>query len=197
MLVTLEGIDGAGKSTLYEALRVRLADMHPVFTREPGSELVGPAVRRALAGDGDPLVEAALFVADHAVHLATVVKPALERGELVVSDRYVDSRFAYQEESLAQCHANPKGWLSAVHAGWSVVPDVTFLLLISPRTAVARLSMRGGEAEHFEREEFLEGVQRRYLERVQESPGRFVLVDAEQSPETVAGFVERSIRERM
>ena len=196
LLVTLEGIDGSGKSTLYAALQTRLADLEPVFTREPGSPYLGDAVRRAIRENADPLAEAALFVADHAVHLSEVVRPALAQNKLVISDRYVDSRFAYQLISLAGAHPNPKEWLTKVHEGWSIRPDVTFLLVISPKEALERVSGRG-EAEHFEQLGFLEKVSQNYMDRVAEDPARFVLVDATLSPETIASFVEKSIRERM
>ncbi|HJK78044.1 MAG TPA: dTMP kinase [Methanocorpusculum sp.] len=193
MLITLEGIDGSGKSTLYEGLKTRLADLHPLFTREPGSPYLGDAVRRAIAADGDPMVEAALFVADHAVHLAEVVRPALADGRIVISDRYSDSRFAYQEVSLAGVHPDPHGWLEAVHAGWSVRPDMTILLGLPVAVAMSRLAGRC-EQEHFERQEFLEAVQKNYLARAAEDPARFVLVDADRDAETILDFVEKSIR---
>lgn len=196
MLVTLEGIDGAGKSTLYNGLRERLADLEPVFTREPGSPYLCSAVRAAIAENSDPMAEATLFLADHAVHLATVVRPALESGKLVVSDRYSDSRFAYQQISLKGVHPEPKAWLTAVHKGWSIRPDMTFLLTISPEIALTRVSGRE-TTEHFEQKEFLETVQRNYLERMQEDPSRFVLVDATLPPETILDFVETSIRNRL
>lgn len=196
MLITLEGIDGAGKSTLYEGLVSRLSDLAPVFTKEPGSPLVNKAVRREISANHDPFAEATLFVADHAAHLAQIVLPALEAKKLVISDRYSDSRFAYQQVSLAGIIPDPKAWLTAVHAGWSVRPDLTILLLIAPETAMKRLAGRPGK-EHFEDPAFLEEVQKRYLERVAEDPGRFLLIDAEQDPETILNFVERSIRDRM
>jgi dTMP kinase len=196
LLITLEGIDGSGKSTLYQGLRQRLTDLHPLFTREPGCPYIGDAVRRAISKNSDPLVEATLFVADHAVHLATVIRPALEADKLVISDRYTDSRFAYQQISLEGFHPDPKAWLTKVHEGWSIVPDMTFLLLISPEVAMGRVSDRGG-TEHFEQAEFLEKVQKNYLERVTEDPSRFVLVDATRKPETILDFVEKSIRERI
>lgn len=196
MLVTLEGIDGSGKSTLYNGLMERLKDLNPVFTREPGSPYLGAAVRHAIAENTDPLAEAALFVADHAVHLATVVRPALDDNRLVISDRYSDSRFAYQQVSLKGFHENPKAWLTAVHSRWSIVPDLTFLLLVSPKTALARMDDRETR-EHFERKEFLEEVQKNYLERAAENPMRFVFVDAELPIETILDFVERSIRDKI
>lgn len=195
MLVTLEGIDGAGKSTLYARLQNVLADLSPLFTREPGSPFLGDAVRRAIASNGDPLVEATLFVADHAVHLATVIRPALAEQRLVISDRYSDSRFAYQEVSLAKVHPNPKEWLTLVHEGWSVRPDLTVLLVVPIDVAISRLSDRS-ETEHFEQKEFLEAVQQNYLRRCAEDPERFLLVDATQTPETILEFVEKSIRQK-
>ena len=72
LLITLEGIDGSGKSTLHENLRTILADLDPLFTREPGATWVGDQVRRAIAEQIDPITEATLFVADHAAHLAKV-----------------------------------------------------------------------------------------------------------------------------
>lgn len=196
MLITLEGIDGSGKSTLYEGLKERLSDLDPVFTREPGSPYLGDAVRQAIAENADPLAEAALFVADHAVHLSEVVRPALAAGKLVISDRYTDSRFAYQQVSLKGVHPDPKAWLSAVHRGWSITPDLTLLLLIDPETALSRVSGRG-EREHFEQTEFLSAVQKNYLERAGEEPSRFLMIDATLPPETILDFAEKSIRLRI
>lgn len=196
MLVTLEGIDGSGKSTLYAALQKRLVDLNPLFTREPGSPYLGDAVRHAIKENSDPLVEAALFVADHAVHLSEVIRPALSDHRLVISDRYVDSRFAYQQISLNGVHPNPKEWLTKVHEGWSIRPDMTFLLVLSPEVSLSRVAGRG-ETEHFEQLEFLEKVAKNYLERAREDPSRFVMIDATLNPDTIAEFVEKSIRERV
>ena len=196
MLITLEGIDGSGKSTLYKGLQGRLSDLDVVFTREPGSPYLGEAVRKAIAKNNDPLVEAALFVADHAVHLADVIRPALVKKQIVISDRYIDSRFAYQQVSLKGVHPDPLGWLKAVHKDWSITPDLTFLLLIDPEKALMRISERS-EGEHFEQKELLEVVQQNYIARMEEEPFRFVAVDATLSPETILNFVEKSIREHI
>lgn len=193
MLITLEGIDGSGKSTLFKGLQERLSDLDPLYTREPGSPYLGDAVREVIHNRGDPLVEAALFVADHAVHLATVVRPALEEGRLVISDRYSDSRFAYQQNSLKNVHPDPKAWLTAVHKGWSIRPDLTILLLLAPEVAVSRLSGRE-VTEHFEKVENLEEVQKYYIARMNEDPERFLLIDAAQDPEKTLDFAEKSIR---
>ena len=194
MLVTLEGIDGTGKSTLLAALREKLADLDPVFTREPGATWVGDAVRRAVAEQIDPVTEATLFVADHAAHLATVVRPALANKKLVISDRYSDSRFAYQSVTLEGVIPDPERWLRAMHNGWSIVPDKTFLLAIPIDDALARLEGKTGR-EHFERREILEKVQDRYLAFARAEPGRFVVVDALLEKEEIAGFVADAIRQ--
>jgi dTMP kinase len=193
VLVTLEGIDGTGKSTLLSGLKEKLADLDPVFTREPGATWVGEAVRRAVAEQIDPVTEATLFVADHAAHLATVVRPALVANKLVISDRYSDSRFAYQSVTLEGVIPDPEGWLRAMHNGWSIVPDKTFLLAIPVDDALARLEGKTGR-EHFERREVLEKVQDRYLSFARAEPGRFVIVDALLDKDEVAGFVADAIR---
>ncbi len=193
MLITLEGIDGSGKTTLYKGLQEKLTDLDPIFTREPGSPFLGEAVRHAISNERDPLVEATLFAVDHAVHLAAIIRPALDAGRMIISDRYSDSRFAYQQISLKGAHPDPNAWLTAVHAGWSVRPDLTILLLIAPEIAMSRLAGRPGK-EHFEDPAFLEEVQKKYLERVAGDPERFLLIDAAQDPETTLDFVEKSIR---
>ena len=196
MLVTLEGIDGSGKSTLHAALRELLADLDPVFTREPGATWVGDAVRRAIAEQTDPVTEATLFVADHAAHLATVVRPALASGKLVISDRYSDSRYAYQSVTLQGIVPEPEQWLRAMHDRWSVVPDRTFLCVLPIDEALTRLKPAGAR-EHFERREVLEKVQNNYLSYARAEPARFVIVDAMLPPETIAKFVADAIRQDM
>ncbi len=194
MLVTLEGIDGSGKSSLHAALRELLADLDPVFTREPGATWVGDSVRRAIAEQIDPVTEATLFVADHAAHLATVVRPALAEGKLVISDRYSDSRFAYQSVTLQGIIPEPEKWLRAMHNGWSVVPDRTFLCVLPVDEALLRLKP-DAQREHFEKRETLEKVQNNYLAYAKAEPGRFVVIDAMLPQETVAKFVADVIRQ--
>jgi dTMP kinase len=194
MLITLEGIDGSGKSTLHSALRNLLQDLDPVFTREPGATWVGEAVRRAIAEQIDPVTEATLFVADHAAHLATVVRPALAEGRLVISDRYSDSRFAYQSVTLQKIIPDPEAWLRAMHNGWTIIPDKTFLCILPVDDALNRLKP-DSQREHFEKREILEKVQNNYLTYAKAEPSRFVIIDAMLPPGTVAGFVADAIRQ--
>jgi dTMP kinase len=193
LLITLEGIDGSGKSSLHAALQELLADLDPVFTREPGATWVGESVRRAIAEQIDPITEATLFVADHAAHLAKVVRPALAEGRLVVSDRYSDSRFAYQSVTLQAIIPEPEKWLRAMHNGWTITPDRTFLCVLPVEHALTRLKPQG-EREHFEKRDVLEKVQNNYLSYARNEPGRFVVVDAMLPQDTVAQFVADAIR---
>ena len=193
MLVTLEGIDGSGKSTLHAALNHLLADLDPISTREPGATWVGESVRRAVKEQIDPVTEATLFVADHAAHLATVVRPAHNEGRLVISDRYSDSRYAYQSVTLQGIVPEPEPWLRAMHNGWTIIPDRTFLCVLPVDEALTRLKP-DAQREHFEKREILEKVQNNYLAYARNEPGRFVIVDAMLPQETVAKFVADAIR---
>jgi dTMP kinase len=194
LLITLEGIDGSGKSTLHQALQVLLADIDPVFTREPGATWVGESVRRAIAEQIDPVTEATLFVADHAAHLAKIIRPALSEGKLVISDRYSDSRYAYQSVTLIGVIPQPEEWLRAMHNGWSIVPDKTFLCVLPIDEALARLKSKN-RREHFEKRDILEKVQHNYLKFARAEPSRFVIVDAMKEKDETAMFVADSIRQ--
>jgi dTMP kinase len=155
---------------------------------------VGDSVRRAIAEQIDPITEATLFVADHAAHLATVVRPALAKGKMVISDRYSDSRYAYQSVTLQKIIPDPEAWLRAMHNGWSIPPDRTFLCVLPVDEALSRLKP-DSQREHFERREVLEKVQNNYLSYARNEPDRFVIVDAMLPSETVAKFVADAIRE--
>lgn len=192
-LITLEGIDGTGKSTLARLLGDRLADLDPLLTREPTLSWTGEAVRRGIAQEIDPVAEALLFAADHAAHVAEVVRPALEAGRLVISDRYSDSRYAYQSVMLRRM-PDALGWLRALHDGWTIPPDQTFLFVLAVDRALSRAATHA-TAEHFEKAEVLGEVQALYLDLAEEEPGRFVIVDAEKEPEEIAAFLEAAIRE--
>ena len=193
LLITIEGIDGSGKSTLVETLRESLGDLDPVFTREPGSTWLGDAVRRAVAERADPVTEALLFMADHAAHLEAVVRPALRDGKLVISDRYTDSRYAYQAAMLEGRVEDPLGWLRTIHDGWTIVPDRTFLLILPVEEAMGRLPSER-RREHFEDGAFLERVHRNYLALAEAEPARFVLVDALLPAAEIQRFVGEEIR---
>lgn len=194
VLITLEGIDGSGKSTLNASLQHALLDLAPVFTREPGATWIGEQVRRAIADEVDPVTEALLFAADHAAHLDSVIRPALAAGKHVISDRYADSRYAYQWATLEGVLPDPLTWLRQVHDGWTVPPDHTLLLVLPVEVALSRKKL-AGKREHFEEESLLARVQENYLILAGEEPSRFVVVDAEMEEGELASFSERLIRE--
>jgi len=186
MLITLEGLDGAGKSTCLEALRESEALGDAVFTREPTDTWYGEAVDRSIADpDADPLAELFLYTADHAAHLADTVWPALEQGRVVVSDRYSDSRYAYQGVSLAGRFDEPVAFVREVHQPWTRPPDVTIYLDVDPETAAER----SGATNKFETAEYLARVRENYERLVAADPDRFVRVDATQSHEAVRSEV--------
>ena len=197
MLVTIEGIDGTGKSTLIEGLKTELADLNPVFTREPGSSWIGGAVRRGIKEEINPIAEALLFVADHAVHVNTVIRPALREKKLVISDRYSDSRYVYQSKTLKGYIADPVKWLKDMQSEWTVVPDITFLLVLPVEESLRRINAERESTEHFESDGVLREVQENYMKLTEEEPKRFVIVDAKKDKEEILKFVESVIRSKI
>lgn len=191
-LITLEGIDGTGKSSIAKMLKTKLPEA--VFTREPTHSWIGEAVKRSIGSDTDPLAELFLFVADHAEHIAKVIRPALEQGKLVVSDRYSDSRYAYQSATLSNIFDNAMEWVQSIHKGWTIVPDLTILLTIDPEVAVSRCGVRG-EHTKFEKIEFLNTVQGNFLKLANNEPKRFVVIDAGAPLEVVGRRVESAVKE--
>ncbi len=193
-LITLEGIDGTGKSSIAKMLGNKFPEA--VFTREPTGSWIGKAVQKSIESDTDPLAELFLFVADHAEHITKVIRPALAEGKLIISDRYFDSRYAYQGATLSDIFDDAMGWVQGIHKGWTIVPDLTILFTIDPAVAVARCGVRG-EHTKFEKIEFLRSVQENFLKLAREEPLRFVIIDADASFEVVGSEVESVVREFM
>jgi dTMP kinase len=180
MLVTLEGLDGSGKTTAWEALGERYPDA--VLTREPTDSWYGDAVYRSLEdADADPLAELFLYTADHAAHLSRTVRPALEEGRLVISDRYSDSRFAYQAATLEGVIDRPLSYVREIHAPFSRAPDATLYFDVDPETAAER----SGATNKFEQAAYLERVREYYERLLADEPDRFVRIDATQPREAV------------
>ncbi|MFW5939854.1 MAG: dTMP kinase [Halolamina sp.] len=188
MLITLEGLDGSGKTTVWEALH----DSHPeaTFTREPTDSWYGEAVNRAIDDDADPLATLFLFTADHANHLSETIRPALANDELVVSDRYSDSRYAYQAAALADSDLKrPMEYIRGIHTAFTRAPDATIYIDVDPQTAAAR----SGKTNQFEEAAFLAEVASNYERLIESEPERFVRVDGTQSPEVVINTVEGAV----
>jgi dTMP kinase len=182
--ITLEGIDGAGKSSHvgWLAERLRQAGHEVVVTREPGGTRMGEKLRALLLHDAmDPATETLLIFAARQEHLARVVRPALARGAWVVCDRFTDATFAYQGGG----RGFPDSKL-AVLEEWvqeGLQPDLTLFFDVSVTVGQARLKAASGAQDRFEREDvaFHERVRAVYLERVRRSPHRFRVVDASAS----------------
>lgn len=194
VFVALEGGDGAGKSTQARLLRDWLVarGRRVVVTREPGGTRVGEQIRQVLL-HGDhvaPRAEALLFAADRAHHVETLVRPALERGDDVLTDRYLDSSVAYQGAGR-ELGAEEVRRLSL----WAVrdlLPDLTVLLDVSSETGRSR---RGETHDRLEREPdgFHDRVRRHFLGLAAAGPSRYLVLDAGRSEHELAG----AIQERM
>ena len=188
--VTFEGGDGSGKTTQAELLRAWCEDEgHRVArTREPGGELV-----LHHRGDIGPRAEALLFAADRSHHVATLVEPALARGEVVIQDRYLDSSVAYQGAARS-LGADEVRELSLWATG-GALPDVTVLLDLDPVAARARLDADDKPFDRLEAEQddFHARVRDAYLALAEADPERFLVLDATASAEDLAA----RIRERV
>ena len=190
MLITLEGIDGSGKTTVAEALQDSLPEAETVFTREPTDSWYGGAVARSIGDDeADPVAELFLYTADHADHLSRVVRPALDSGKLVVSDRYSDSRYAYQGATLEGVVRRPMEYVRGVHEPFTRAPDTTLYFDVPPETGAER----AGATNKFETADYLSRVRANYERLIEAEPDRFVRIDATRSPEAVVAEAERAV----
>ena len=181
--VTFEGGDGSGKTTQAGLLQewLQVLGHSVVRTREPGGTDVGVLVRDIVLhhrGDIAPRSEALLYAADRAHHVATVVRPALERGDVVIQDRYLDSSVAYQGAGRVLDPAEIRALSLWATAG--ALPDVTVLLDLDPHTARARLDADDKPYDRLEAEqsEFHDRVRTAFLELAAAEPDRFLVLDA-------------------
>ncbi|MBM3306784.1 MAG: dTMP kinase [Candidatus Eisenbacteria bacterium] len=203
LFVTFEGVEGSGKSTQARALEAHLRRRGTpvVVSREPGGSPLGEELRRILLDHAQagmlPLTELLLYLASRAEHVSQVVRPGLERGAVVISDRYADASVAYQGGGRGL------GWetvdpLNRMATG-GVQPDVTFLLDLDPASGLARFSTGGGRQgrDRIESEalDFHRRVRAAYLEAAKREPARFVVIDAGQDPDAIARLVAQRIDE--
>jgi len=184
--VVLEGGDGAGKSTQVDLLvrRLRSTGREVVATREPGGTRVGADIRRVLLHGEEvaPRAEALLFAADRAHHVRTVVAPALDRGAVVVSDRYMDSSIAYQ--SVARGLDAEDVRALSLWATEGLLPHLTVVLDVSPAIGRAR---RDGDPDRLESEDemFHARVRRGFLDLADAEPDRYLVVDGADDPRRI------------
>lgn len=196
MFVTFEGVDWSGKSTQAELLAGWLrAEGRPVVaTREPGGIPVAEAIRDLVLHGDDmaPWTEAALYAAARAEHVAAVVRPALERGDDVVCDRYLDSSVAYQGAGRDLGEERVRELSLLVTGG--LLPDRTFVVLIDPEAA--RRRSRSGDHDRIERagEDFMRRVDSAYRALAAREPERVVAVEGDRPPEEIAKEIREHVR---
>ena len=200
MFITLEGSEGAGKSTLIKLLKKYFSDkkIDFLFTREPGGTKEGQAIRNILLDkkiELDPYSETFLILADRNEHIDKVIKPALKRNQNILSDRYIDSTFAYQGagrgidqkelEYLMRLLNFPK-------------PDLTIYLDLPIEEGLNRVKKRG-KSDRFEKEDliFFERIRNFYLDLVKKNPERFLFIDASKSTDEVFNLAKDSITNKL
>lgn len=193
--ITLEGMDGAGKSTHIPAIIAALQakGLHVVSTREPGGTSLGESLREILLHQPmDPETETLLMFAARREHIAQVIEPALNNGSYVVSDRFSDASFAYQHGGrgvLAEKVEQLEAW---VHS--SLQPDLTILFDVPVEISVARLA-GARNPDKFEQQSpaFFTRIREAYLQRAKADPERFRIIDGNQPVKAVEYSLQQII----
>ena len=191
--ITFEGIDGAGKSTQIDVIEATLKarGIEVIRTREPGGTPLGEVIRKELLSvDMDPATETLLFFASRAEHIAKVIRPAIERGAWVLSDRFTDATYAYQVGGRgfpAHKVEELERWTQG-----ELQPDRSVLFDIDPQVAAERVA-KARQLDRFEKEslDFFTRVRNAYLTRAQQTPERFLSVNSMQDKETVSDILRK------
>lgn len=198
LFITLEGGDGVGKSTQARLLSdwFEQQGRTVVRTREPGGSELGVEIREIVLhhrGDISPRAEALLYAADRAHHIATVVRPALARGEIVLQDRYLDSSIAYQGSGRVLDAGQIRD--ISLWAAEDLLPDVTVLLDLDVAVARGRLDNANKRFDRLEAEaqDFHTRVREAFLALASAEPERFLVVDAALPPERLAAEIQARI----
>lgn len=199
VFITVEGVEGVGKSTQLAHIRAYLerAGKRVVMTREPGGTPFAEAVRELLLAPRDapvaPDAELLLMFAARAAHIAECIRPALGRGEWVICDRFTDATYAYQGGGRGVSLERIRVLEEFVQR--ELRPDVTLLFDAPVAVGLARMRERKGAADRFEQEDvaFFERVRQVYLDRVTAEPRRFKVVNAAQAVEQVRADVEAAL----
>jgi dTMP kinase len=199
LFISFEGIDGVGKSTQADLLEAHLVGLsrEVVRTLEPGGSELGRDIRKLLLHSGhvDARAEALLYAADRAHHVATVIRPALAEGKVVITDRYLDSSVAYQGAGRILGATEVRDL--SMWAIQGLLPVLTVLLDLDAAGAVARRAKTGSAPDRLEREklEFFESVRASYLELAAAEPERFLVVDARLSVEEIQSQIRARVDE--
>ena len=190
--ITLEGVDGAGKTTHVKFIKKYLADLgiNFIMTREPGGTLLGEQLREILLHDEmTPETETLLMFAARNEHIEKVIRPNLREGKVVISDRFTDATYAYQSGGKGVKEKKVdilKEWVQG-----SLRPDLTFLFDLSVEISIERLN-KTRELDKFEREEksFHENIRQKYLLLAKASPERFCILNSEESIEEIQNQIK-------
>jgi dTMP kinase len=200
VFITFEGIDGVGKSTQIALAENYLTSLgHDVLvTFEPGGTDLGHEIRQLLLhrkGGVAPRSEALLYAADRAHHVATKIRPALESGRIVISDRYLDSSVAYQGAGRKLAADEVRN--ISVWAVDGLLPDLTVLLDLEAGLAARRRENTGQEPDRLEleKQDFFEAVRSEYLKLASAEPTRFLVVSAAGTPEEIFTQVQAKLDE--
>ena len=191
--ITFEGIDGAGKSTQIDVIEATLKarGLEVIRTREPGGTPLGEVIRKELLSVSmDPATETLLFFASRAEHIAKVIRPAIERGAWVLSDRFTDATYAYQVGGRgfpAHKVEELEKWTQG-----DLQPDDTVLVDVDPEVAAQRVA-KARNLDRFEKEnlDFFTRVREAYLTRAKQSPERFLVVNSMQEKDTVSDILRK------
>lgn len=195
--ITLEGVDGAGKSTHLQFIADALAagsGRHAIVTREPGGTDLGERLRKAILEETmDPLAETLLIFAARAHHVRKVIFPALESGSWVVCDRFHDATFAYQGAGKGVPLDLIERLAEAAHP--NLEPDRTLVFDCTYEVARKRLTASGKKLDRFEREDqgFFDRVRKAYLARAKAEPGRVRIIDATADVATIRRSLEQAL----
>ena len=198
LFVTLEGLDGCGKTTQIDRVVSFCEHINPhglIVTREPGGTEMGEHIRHVLLDHAfiDARSELLLMFASRVQHLKTVIEPALALGKTVICDRYVDASYAYQGYGRGL----PLSLIDELVRLFTIrVPDLTLLFDVSVDVALARRRSRPTDRIEAESREFFERVRQGYQARVQNDPMRFAVISAADSPEAVGEAVEAALKAR-
>jgi len=195
-LITLEGVDGAGKSTHLQFIADALGrgGRHVIVTREPGGTALAERLRKAILEEPmDPVAATFLVFAARTDHVARVIRPALEAGSWVICDRFTDATIAYQGAGQGVPLELIDRLGIASHSG--LVPDRTFLFDCAYEVSKKRLGASGKTLDRFESEDraFFERVRKAYLDRAKVEPGRIRVIDASGDPATIRRALERHL----
>lgn len=195
--ITLEGIDGAGKSSHIAGIEqlLRGRGLGVVTTREPGGTPLGEALRRIVLHEQMQLeTEALLMFAARREHIAAVILPALAAGHWVLCDRFTDATFAYQGAGRGLDPGKIEALAHWVHP--DLIPDLTLLFDATPEQALARLAATGNAPDRFEQEQmsFFCRVRSAYLDRAAIEPDRFRVVDANGTLEATKVLVANAVQ---